>query len=181
MNKDAIGFLATLPPGTLEIAIAFLLKLLDNIFGTFKTILVSKERYLLGALFNALGTLFFLVAMVRVSQSSNNQAIIAMCIATFLGTYIPGLITNKTEKDKLYIFDITAKTMETGISLSSRLKELGIAIRTETAYNENTTKTLVCKVYSPTKVESSQVIDILNSQEYKGKLKWHVYSPVETQ
>lgn len=164
--------------GIIEILIAFGLKLMDNALGTAKTVYLAKERYLRGAVFAALSTYFYLVAIVRIAQNSSNAAIIAMCVATFIGTYIPGRLIKKSEKDRLYIFDIAGDTFDISVSLSNKIKENNIAVRTEVAYNEKVEKTLVCKVYCSTKKDSSIVNDILNSSEFKDKVKWHIYAPI---
>lgn len=164
--------------GIIEILIAFGLKLMDNALGTAKTVYLAKERYLRGAVFGALSTYFYLVAIVRIAQSSSNAAIVAMCVATFIGTYIPGKLIKKSEKDRLYIYDITGNSFDISIKLADAIKENNIAVRTEVAYNQEVEKTLVLKVYCPTKNESSSVIDILNSEKFKGKTKWYVYVPV---
>lgn len=164
--------------GIIEILIAFGLKLMDNALGTAKTVYLAKERYLRGAVFAALSTYFYLIAIVRITQNNSNASIIAMCIATLVGTYIPGRLIKKSEKDRLYIYDITGNSFDISIKLADTIKENNIAVRTEVAYNQEVEKTLVLKVYCPTKNESSSVIDILNSEKFKGKTKWHVYVPV---
>ena len=101
------------------------------------------------------------------------------CVATFIGTYIPGKLIKKSEKDRLYIFDIAGDTFETSVKLSDLIKKNNIAVRTEIAYNEKVEKILICKVYCSTKNDSSIVNGILNSSEFEGKVKWHIYSPIE--
>lgn len=165
--------------GVIEILIAFGLKLMDNALGTAKTVYLAKERYLRGAVLAALSTYFYLVAIVRIAQNSSNAAIVAMCVATFIGTYIPGKLIKKSEKDRLYIFDIAGDTFETSVKLSDLIKKNNIAVRTEIAYNEKVEKILICKVYCSTKNDSSIVNGILNSSEFEGKVKWHIYSPIE--
>lgn len=162
----------------IEILIAFGLKLMDNALATAKTVYISKERYLRGAVFASLSTYFYLIAIVRIANNSSNGALIAMCIATFIGTYMPGKLIKKSEKDKLYIFDITGGSFDLAVNLADNIRKENIAIRTEVAYNENVEKVLVLKVYCATKNESSIVTNILNSELFKGRTKWHVYTPI---
>lgn len=163
----------------IDLLITFTLKILDNSLSTTKTIYLSKEKYMQGALFAAFSTFFYLMAMTRVLKSDSLAGIIAMCIATLLGTYLPGRLIKRSEKDKLYIFDITSNTIETGNKLADELRDANIAIRTELVYNSKMEKTLATKAYCDTREESKQVINALNSKEYKKSIKWHVYTPLE--
>lgn len=157
----------------LEIIVAFVLKTLDNCFSTFKTILLQKEKYSLGALFNAIGTFFYLVAVVQVAKSDNFYSIVAMCIATFVGTYLPGLLVKKSERDKLYIFDITADTLMNGKKFADAVRKENIAIKTFKSYDSEMNKVLTCKVYCSTKDESKRITEVIPKT-----FKYHVYVPI---
>ena len=152
---------------------AFFLKLIDNGLGTLKTIYIQKEKYFLGATFNALSAFFYLIAIVQVAKSNDMLSIIAMCIATFLGTLIPGLLVKKSERDKLYIYEITASNLEAGKIFADELRETNIAIHSYTTYDEDMTKVLVCKVYCSTK-EESRIINSLIPKNFR----YHIYVPV---
>lgn len=162
----------------IEILLAFGLKLMDNCLATAKTVYISKENYFLGGLFAATSTYFYLIAIVRVANSNSTGAIIAMCLATFIGTQVSGNLIKKTEKDRLYIFDITGGDFQRSIEIADKIREKNIAVRTEVAYNEKVEKVLTCKVYCATKQESSVVNNLLNSIEARDGLKWHVYVPI---
>ena len=144
-----------------EIIMVFMLKLIDNALATVKTIYIQKEKYLISAIFNALSTFFYLVAIVQVSKSSNLSGIIAMCLATFIGTYLPGIIIKKSEGDKLFIFDITSDNLELGRAFADNVRTLGIPIKTYSTYNNNMEKILTCKIYCATKEDSQKILDIM--------------------
>lgn len=152
---------------------AFILKLIDNGLSTLKTIFIQKEKYILGALSNAFSTLFYLIAIVQVAKSNDMFSIIAMCIATFLGTLIPGILIKKSERDKLYIYEITTTNFEAGKIFADELRDTNIAIHAHTTYDEDMNKVLVCKVYCSTK-EESRIIDTLIPSNFR----YHVYVPV---
>lgn len=48
------------------------------------------------------------------TKSDGIPTIMVICAVTFIGTLIPGLAVKKSEKEKLYIFDIIADTMHSG-------------------------------------------------------------------
>lgn len=145
----------------IEIIIVFVLKLIDNILATVKTIYIHKEKYFLSAMFNALSTFFYLVAIVQISKSSNLLSIVSMCIATFIGTYLPGAVMKRSEGDKLFIFDVTACNAELGKTFADNVRELGIPIKTYSTYNNDIEKTLTCKIYCATKEDSQKILDIM--------------------
>lgn len=152
---------------------AFMLKLFDNALSTIKTIYLQKEKYVLGSIFNALSTFFYLIAVVQIAKSNDISSIIAMCVATFLGTLLPGIMIKKSERDKLYIYDVTAISFDEGKSFADEVRDTNIAIKTYVSYDDELNKVLSCKIYCTTKNESS-VIDKLIPTDFK----YHVYVPV---
>lgn len=157
----------------MQILYSFILKMLDNFLSTAKTISINKEKYFLGALFNAVSTFFYLVAIVQLTKANSLHSIIAMCVATFIGTYLPGLMLKKSERDKLFIFDVTADTLERGKEFADIVRDNNIAIKTYSSYDSEMNKVLSCKIYSLTRSES-KVINSLIPKEFK----YHVYVPL---
>lgn len=147
----------------------FICKMLDNALGTLKNIYLTKEKYLVSSLFSAASTFFYMVAVVNTIKDSSFGSIIALCVATFLGSYIPAVIVKSKEDDKLYVFEVTSNTFDEGIELADSIKELNIAIKTVVSYDANTNKVLTCKIYCSTKAESIMVKEII------GEHKYHAY------
>lgn len=156
-----------------SVLVVFILKLLDNTFGTIKTIYLAKERYMLASIANCIGTAFYLIALVKLTKESSTAGLVAMCVATFMGTYIPGKTLKLAEKDRLYIFDITADNYEDGKEFADTIRDLNLSIRTMVVHDKNMNKTIACKVYCKTKSESKIVMDILTPE-----FKWNVYVPI---
>lgn len=154
--------------------IAFILKILDNGLSTAKTIYISKEKYVLGALLNAFSTYFYLIAIVELTKSNSIESIIAMCVATFIGTLLPGLLINKSEREKLWIFDITADNLSNGKVFADKVREHNIAIKTYSSYDSEMNKVLSCKIYCTTK-DDSRLINKLIPKDFK----YHIYIPLE--
>lgn len=153
---------------------AFVLKIFDNGLGTAKTIYINKEKYVLGAALNAFSTFFYLVAIVELTKNNDMKSIIAMCVATFIGTYLPGVLIKKSERDKLWIFDITADSLENGKEFADTIRTHNIAIKSYSSYDSAMNKVLSCKVYCSTKGESRLVNKIIPKQ-----FKYNVYVPLE--
>lgn len=154
--------------------IAFILKILDNGLSTAKTIYINKEKYVLGALLNAFSTFFYLVAIVQLTKDNSLESIIAMCVATFIGTYLPGVLIKKSERDKLWIFDITASSLDEGKEFADIIREHNIAIKSYSSYDKDMNKVLSCKIYCSTKTESRIVNKFIPNN-----FKYNVYVPLE--
>lgn len=156
-----------------EIILVFTLKLIDNGLSTVKTIYMQKEKYLTSAIFNALSTFFYLVAIVQISKSNNLFSIVSMCIATFIGTYLPGIVIKKSEGDKLFIFDITTDNLEEGKLFADKIRELKIPIKTYSSYDSDMNKVLTCKIYCSTKLDSQNVLDTMPDT-----FKYYIHLPL---
>ncbi|MGE5627552.1 MAG: hypothetical protein ACM3X7_05465 [Solirubrobacterales bacterium] len=157
----------------MEILIVFLLKLIDNTFNTMKTIYLGKDRFFFSSLFAALSTTVYMVAVVRIANSQGFFNIIAICAATFIGTLVPGLVAKKAEKDKLYIFDITADSLDRGKQFADVLRSENIATKTSVVYDNMMIKTLSIKAYCANKQESKIVNDLITPE-----FKYNVYAPM---
>lgn len=151
----------------------FILKLIDNMLATIKTVYMHKEKYFLSAIFNALSTFFYLIAIVKIAKSNDMFSIVAMCIATFIGTYLPGTLIKKSERDKLYIYDITTDNLDNGITFADNIRNVNIAIKTYISYDSDMNKVLSCKIYSVSKDESKIVNDLIPKE-----FKYHIYTSI---
>lgn len=157
----------------MEILIVFLLKLLDNTLGTMKNIYLVREKFFFSSLFAALSTTIYMIAVVRMAKSDGILSIMAICAATFIGTLIPGLAVKKSEKEKLYIFDITADNMHSGKEFADILRSANIAIKTSVVYDKMMIKTLSIKAYCANREESKMVNEVIYPA-----FKYNVYAPM---
>ena len=154
----------------MDILITFMCKIMDNALGTLKNIYLHKQKYLISSMFSAAGTFFYMVAMVNAIKDNSLWSIIAMCFATFLGSYIPARAVERMEKDKLYVYDITTKDMEEGLELIDEIKDLNIPFKSHSTYNDKLNKTIAVKVFCSTKTESLMIKEIIDD-----RFKYHAY------
>ena len=150
--------------------ITFLCKIADNALATLKTMYLHRGKYFASAMFNATGTFFYMTAIVNAIKDNSLGSITAMCVATFLGSYLPAKFMEKLEKDKLFVYDITTSSFEEGLEFAKEIKEMNIPIKTATIYNDKAEKVIECKVFCSTKQESAIVKDLI-SDDYK----YHAY------
>jgi len=156
----------------MEILVAFVLKMMDNALGTAKTIFLSKGKYHLGAFFSAFSTFFYLLAILHIAKSNNIYSIIAMCVATYIGTYIPGVIIKRTERDNLYIFHVTADNFDNAIVFKENILDENLAIQDYISYKDDV-KTIAFEIYCKTKKESKKVKDLIPRS-----FKYYINSPL---
>jgi len=53
-----------------------------------------------------------MLMIVKLSKSNGWSGILLICLATFLGSYIPAKFINKLEPDAIFIFDIHSSDNE---------------------------------------------------------------------
>lgn len=150
--------------------ITFICKILDNALSTLKSIFLHKGNYLTSSLFNAGGTFFYMVAMVNAIKDNSLGSIMAMCAATFLGSYLPAKMIEKMEDEQLYVYEITSHTFDEGLELADTIRDMNIPIKTTSIYNDTLEKVLEIKVFCSTKGESAIIKEII-----KDDFKYHAY------
>lgn len=158
----------------MEYIALFLLKLFDNMLSVGKTISLSKDRYFTGALFNACGTFFYLTIITQIASNDSVYAKLIMCFAAFIGTLFTSKIIKKSERERLYIFDITSDNIENGKKFADVIRANDIAIKTNFTRDKNMNKTLSCKIYCSTKAESSLVKSVIPET-----FRYNVYIPAQ--
>ncbi|AKN31907.1 hypothetical protein Ccar_13975 [Clostridium carboxidivorans P7] len=157
----------------MEILIVFLLKLLGNTLCTMKNICLTREKFFFSSLLAALSTTVYMIAVVRMAKSDGILSIVAICTATFIGTLIPRLVVKKSEKEKLYIFDITADNINNGKEFADILRSVNIPTKTSVVYDTMMIKTLSIKAYCANKKESKMVNKVIYPD-----FKYNVYVPM---
>lgn len=138
-----------------SLLVVFICKVFDCAFNTLKTVFLVKDRYFWSALCSALSMLFFIFT----AQQTGMEAYVAIGVATFLGNYLPPIILNKIEGDRLHTYEITSTTLDDGKVFADKLRELNIAVSTTTVYNSDLKRVLLCKAYSTSKATSRIIED----------------------
>lgn len=145
----------------MELLILFILKSLDISISTVKNLLLIKNKNFLSSLANSIAAYFYLVMLVHLNKNSSTSAIVVICIATFMGSFLPTLLMSKLEKDLYFIFDIIPPDKQTGKELADTLRENNIPIQTYRGYNEDREVILCIKAFSENKTESILIEETL--------------------
>lgn len=104
--------------------------------------------------------------VVQISKINNIQGILIVSLAVFLGSYIPGLISNKFERDRAWVFDIIPESNELGKQFADKIREMNIPIHTFKGYNDKLELVLCAKVFSMDK-DQSRLISALIPENFK--------------
>ncbi len=138
----------------------FVLKLIDSILNTFKSILMIKDKEVLSSVVNGVATMAYMTIIVDVETA------FVVALATSIGSLISWTISKKIEKDKVYIFDIIPDGNENGKEFADNIRENNVPIMTYIGFGEDMSKVLCSKIYSHSK-ENSKLIESLIPDSFK--------------
>ena len=141
----------------------FILKLLDSLLGTAKSIYLVKNKEILAAIAGTISTYFYLTMMVKLVKVSGNSGIIIICVASFMGTYFPILFSKMIEKQKVYVYNITPDTNENGKKFADDIRENNIPVLTYKGFSKEREQVLCCKIFSENKKQSSIISKMIPS------------------
>lgn len=143
----------------------FILKLIDTMLNTTKTIFIIKNRKLLATLAASCSIFFYMLIIVDF-----NKALFS-AIATAVGTLLSFFIMSKFGKDEVWIFEVIPSDNKKGKDFADKIRELNIGITTYVGFNDSKEKVLCSRIYSQTKAESKMIEDIINHDE---SFKYHI-------
>ena len=150
----------------------FILKFMDCALSTVKNVFLIKEKYLLSSVCNSVSAILFIfVADIMANSEGGDKWLIAVAVflANFVGSYLPPKFLDKIESDRLFIYVVTADSLESGMTYSDTLKKFNIPVSTTVVYDSDTEKTLEVRAFSQTKHQSTIITSYMND-----KFKYHV-------
>ena len=101
--------------------------------------------------------MMYAVSLLYAFQSEFYSGLIALGLATFVGSYIPAKFMERLEKDKLYMYEITSNTLNDGKKFADTLRDCNIPVSTSIVHDKKMNKVLMCRVYSQSKCDSRTV------------------------
>ena len=142
----------------------FIVKVIDNILGTSKTILIQKNKGVLAALSVVISQIIFYKLIDAVGNSDSDLTMYVIAIASGVGTYLAVKLNDKFSKERTFVNVILSDNKEAMEDLREYLKEHKITNLATDAYTKDWNKTIAITAYAETK-EESKLLDnyILNS------------------
>ncbi len=142
----------------LNIIILSIIKIIDNILSTGKTILIQRNKAILAGISVIVSQVIFYKLIDAVTDAESDLIMYIISIASGVGTYLAILIGNKFSKERLYVNILLSDDMDAMIELRNYLQKHKITNLTTDGYTKDFKKTLAITAYVETK-EKSKLLD----------------------
>lgn len=142
----------------------FVLKMIDTVINSGKTIFMIRNKKFLSALSQAISNIFYIILMSKLMKSTDMASILTTSLAMFIGQYLSQWIAEKFDKDKVWKIAITPSSKESGKILADELRENNLATQTFPCFR-NGEKVLGINVFAETKSQSAIVENVLSQHD----------------
>ena len=132
-------------------------KIIDNIISTEKTLLTQKNKALAASILVAISQFLFYILISEVVEDNNITSMIVVSIASGVGSYIAFYINNKFSKETVYINIITSNDKEKMKAFGDHMRAEGIKVVTMPTYGDDIEKTLTALVFANTRNQSKLI------------------------
>ena len=145
-------------------------KVMDNLLGTTKTLLVQRNRAALAGLALGLSNFIYMYITKDIVMSNNIWSLVIVSIASGLGCYIAVKLGNHFSKDKTYVNVILSDDIDAMKQLRDFLAENKITNVASDSYTRDwSKKTLTITAYAETRDQSKLIDDYIESNDVKFK------------
>jgi uncharacterized protein YebE (UPF0316 family) len=134
-----------------------IVKVIDNIILTGKTILTQKNKAISASILVVISQFIFYIVVKQIVEDNNFISIAIVSIASGVGSYIAFYINKKVSKDTVYVNIITSNERTKMKELGDYVRAEGIKIVTFDAYSDDLERTLTALVFANTKEQSSKI------------------------
>lgn len=152
----------------LNLISVFIIKIIDNVLSTSKTLLIQKNKAFLAGFSVAISQVIFYKLINAVTEGGDLTMYI-ISIASGFGTYLAIYISNKFSKDRLFVNVILSDNKEAMMELREFLIENKINNLTTDDYTKDFKKTLAITAYVETKEKSKLLDKYLENSNIKFK------------
>ncbi len=142
-----------------------LVKVVDNIILTGKTILTQKNKAIASSILVVVSQFIFYIIIQQIVEDNNFLSIAIVSIASGIGSYIAFYINKKVSKDTVYINIITSNDRSQMKVFGDYVRAEGIKIVTFDAYSDDLERTLTALVFSNTKEQSIKIDKYIEQHE----------------
>ena len=142
-----------------------IIKILDNIVLTFKSITTYKEQKILSSILVVISQLIFYLVIDQVIEDSTLMAIAIVSISSGIGNYIAFMISDKFKKAAKWSFIITSHNLNDIQNLCNYLAENKIKYIANDGYTRRGEHTINVIAFSKSKDESRLIEKFLKSTE----------------
>lgn len=144
-----------------------LVKILDNIILTFKSIATFKEQKIISSILVIISQLIFYLVIDQVISDNSLMAIIIVSVSSGIGNYIAFSISGRLKKAAKWTFIITSKNINDIKNLCGYLAEHKIKYIASDGYTRKGENTINVMAFSKSKDESRLIEAFLKNTESK--------------
>lgn len=152
----------------LNLVIIFVIKVIDNIISTGKTILIQKNKAVIASLSVVISQIIF-YKLINAASDGGEIAIYVISVASGLGTFLALLISNKFSKERVFVNVIMNDNKEVMMELRDFLKEHKITNLATIGFTKDWQETLAVTAYAETKKQSKLIDDFIKESDTKFK------------
>lgn len=134
-----------------------ILKIIDNIILTEKTILTQKNKAIAASILVIVSQFMFYFLIQQVVEDGSVLSIVIISIASGIGSYIAFYMNKKLSKDAVYINIVTANDKSKMKAFGDYMRSENIKIVTMNTYNDDKENTLTALVFANTKEQSCKI------------------------
>lgn len=153
----------------LNLSVLFIVKVIDNILGTSKTILVQKNKGVLAAITVVISQVIFYKLIDAVGNSDSDLTMYAIAVASGVGTYLAVKLNDKFSKERTFVNVILSDNREAMEELREYLRKHKITNLATEAFTKEWDKTIAITAYAETKEESRLLDAYIANSEIKFK------------
>lgn len=144
-----------------------LIKVLDNIVSTAKSLATYKGQKILSSVLIAISQLLFYLVIDQVVNDGSMLVIVIVAISSGIGNYIAFLINDKFERDDKWSVILTCSCIDDVKNLCHYLRENKIKYTASDGYDKECRKTINVMAFSKTKEESRLIDEYLEKTPHK--------------
>lgn len=144
-----------------------IIKIVDNLIMTAKSIAVYKNRKILSAILMIISQFLFYIVIQQVTTDDSIIPIIVISITSGIGTFLAIEINDRFKKDTMWRNVLTCSDKEYIEGLVSFLIENKIKYIVYDSYNRRWEKTYSVEIFSKTKYQSKLIDGYLEQNETK--------------
>ena len=144
-----------------------LVKILDNVILTFKSIATYKEQKILSSVLVVISQLIFYLVIDQVINDNTLMAIVIVSVSSGIGNYIAFSLNSRLKKDTKWTFVITSSNLDDIQKLCNYLAEHNIKYIANDGYTRKGNHTINVIAFSKSKNESRLIEKFLATTESK--------------
>lgn len=144
-----------------------IVKIIDNILNTFKSITTYKEQKILSSILTIISQLIFYLVISQVIEDNTLLSIIIVSVSSGIGNYIAFALNGKFKRAAKWTFVITSSNLNDIQKLCNYLAEHNIKYIANDGYTRKGKHTINVIAFSKSKEESRLIENFLATTESK--------------